>query len=120
MLNCVLLISFYDLVLPKVSFSQNFLFFSFSPLTFFRPSPNPLIISPPQRGGGRNVEQYSGLNDGDDDYNDDEYNYHTFFISVSSISFISLDAARSTGRCPSLLQQSTRAPRSMRHSAMST
>ena len=47
MLNCVLLIKFYDLVLPKVTFSQNFLFFLFFPLPFPSPSPNPLIIYRP-------------------------------------------------------------------------
>ena len=42
-LNCVLLIVFYDLVLSKVIFSPNFLFF---PLWFPSPSPDPLIFSP--------------------------------------------------------------------------
>ena len=42
MLNCILLIEFYDLVLPKVTFSPNFLSFSFVPLSFSYPRPNPM------------------------------------------------------------------------------
>ena len=34
MLNCILLIEFYDSVLSKVMFSPNFLFFPFSPFGF--------------------------------------------------------------------------------------
>ena len=60
MLNCVLLIVFYDLVLSKVIFSPNFLFFSFFPLWFPSPSPDPLIFSPPHRGGGK-TQLYTGL-----------------------------------------------------------
>ena len=50
-LNCVLLISFYDLVLPKVLFSPNFLFFSFFSLHFFLIS-KPFDYFPPPTGRG--------------------------------------------------------------------
>ena len=48
------LIDFYDLVLPKIIFSPNFLFFSFFLLLFPSPSPNPLIFCPPPTGGKSN------------------------------------------------------------------
>ena len=60
MLNCVLLIKFYDLVLPKVIFSPNFLFFSFFPPSFSFPFSKPFDYFPPPTGGG-NTEQYTGL-----------------------------------------------------------
>ena len=59
MLNCVLLTSFYDLVLSKVIFSQNFLFFSFFSLWFSSPLSNPLIFPLPLPGGL--TQFYTGL-----------------------------------------------------------
>ena len=50
-LNCVLLIVFYDLVLSIVIFSPNFLFFSFFPLRFPSPSPDPRL----------KTQEYTGL-----------------------------------------------------------
>ena len=46
MLNCVYLIKVDDLVLQRVIFSPNFLFFSVFPLSFPSLSPNPLTFFP--------------------------------------------------------------------------
>ena len=60
-LNCVLLIMFYDYLLPEVIFSPSFLFFLFFPPSFSFPFFKPFdYFSPPPTGGG-NTEQYTGL-----------------------------------------------------------
>ena len=51
MLNCVLLISTYDLVLPKVFFNP---IFFFSPLIFF-PISRPFDFPSPPPGGGNSI-----------------------------------------------------------------
>ena len=63
MLNCVVVITFYLLVLPKVLNLQKFSFFFFSSFWFSSPSPNHLILfpPPPPRGGGGNTQHYTRL-----------------------------------------------------------